>query len=63
MPLVKRGFPSTYIPLVSVTPGVGTDVVASLPMILGVVEHLRIKLLGIVGLGVEIAPKVSFVSF
>ena len=41
-----------------VTPGVGA-VVASSPLILGVLEHLRVQLpLGVVGLGVEPAPKV-----
>lgn len=44
---------------VPVTLGVGVVVVASLPVILGVLEHLGVELpLGVVGLGVEPAPKV-----
>ena len=43
----------------SVTPGVVADVVASSPLILGMLEHLEVELpLGVVGLGVEPAPKV-----
>ena len=45
--------------MVPVTPSVGADVVASSPMILGVLERLRVELLlGFVGLGAELVPKV-----
>ena len=58
MPLGRR-VPAIWIPLVPVTPCVGADVVASSPMILGFLEHLRVKLpLGVVGPGAEPAPKV-----
>jgi len=54
-----RGFLCPWIPGVSVTPGVGEDIVASSPLILGVSEHLGVRLpLGVVGVGVEPAPKV-----
>ncbi len=50
------GFLCPWIP---VTPSVGADVVASLSVILGMLEHLRVELpLGVVGLGAEPAPKV-----
>jgi hypothetical protein len=42
-----------------VTLSVRAEVVVSSPMILGMLEHLRVKLLlGVVGLGAELVPKV-----
>ena len=40
-------------------PVLGTDVVSSSPLILGVLEHLGVELpLGVVGLAAEFVPKV-----
>ena len=50
--------------LVAVIPNIGTVVVASSPMILGELEHLRVELLlPVVGLGMELATKVSCFTF
>lgn len=58
-PLAVQGFLLPWIPLVLVTSGIGVDVVASSPMILGMLDHLQIELpLGVWGLGVELAFKV-----
>jgi hypothetical protein len=54
MPLARQGFLCPWILGDSVTP----DVVA-FPVILGVLEHLRVALpLGVVELGAESVPKV-----
>ena len=61
VPLARWVFQCPWIPRVPVSPGVGvgTDVVAFSPMILGMLEHLGVELpLGVVGLGVEQVPKV-----
>ena len=59
LPLPGQGFLSLWILGVPVTPGVGADVVASSPVILGVLEHLGDELaLGVVALGAEPTPKV-----
>ena len=59
VPLARWGFLCLWIPWVSVTAGVGQNVVASSPVILGVLENLRVELpLGVLGLGVELVPKI-----
>jgi hypothetical protein len=57
--LARHGLLSPQILGIPVTPVVGADVVAFSPMILGMLEHLGLKHpLGIVGLGVNLAPKI-----
>jgi hypothetical protein len=59
MPLGGWRFLHPWILGDPVTPDVGSDVVTSSPVILGMLEHLEGELpLGVVGLGVESAPKV-----
>ena len=59
MPLAGWGFLHSWILLVPVTPSVVANVVASSPMILGMLEYLEVELpLGVVGLGTELMPKV-----
>jgi hypothetical protein len=59
VPLPGWGFLHPWILGVSITPATVADVVASLPMNLGVLEHLRVKLpLHARELGVDPEPKV-----
>jgi hypothetical protein len=59
MPLIGQGLLRPWIPGVPVTPDIVLDVVASSPVILGMLEHLGADLsMGVVGLGVEPVPKV-----
>ena len=54
IPLARQGFLSPCIAGVEVTPGVGADVVAPSPVILGVLEHLGFRLrLRVLGLHAE----------
>ena len=59
MPLAGQEFLLPWTLGVPVAVGVGAEVVASSPVILGVLEHLGVKLpLVVVGLGAEPSPKV-----
>ena len=59
VPLASWGFLCPWIPGVPVIPSVGAYVVASSPVVLGMLEHLGVELLlGVVGLCTEPAPKV-----
>jgi hypothetical protein len=54
MPLAGWGLLNPWILVVPATHGVGANVVASSPVILGVIEHLGLNLpLGVVELGAE----------
>lgn len=58
MPLTGQRFLCPQILGDPVTVGVGIDVVASSPVILSLLEHLRVEFpLGVVGLVTEPAPK------
>ena len=64
MTLARLCFLCSWILGISVTAGFGSDVVASSPLILGMLHHLGGKLLmGIVGLGKELVPKVCCSAF
>lgn len=59
MPLVRQEFLHARILRDPATPGVGADVLASSPLILGVLEHLGVGLpLGVLGMGAEPVVKV-----
>jgi hypothetical protein len=62
--LAGQGCLHPWILGVPVTQDLGADVVASSPVILGLLEHLGVKLsLGVVGLGAETSPKFSLYLF